>query len=104
MIIKAELDGEEQEFELLGPHKGEATHHIADGRVWLGGAIGYVARLRLIRRHEFGGVVFEETGEVRCAENEWILLGGDERLIGYTVEFFRGQSEQTYRILRIEGS
>lgn len=89
MIIKAEWNGQEQEFEVLGGepndgstvfYKDHATHIFNNC-----GSIKPVLTqwraymyLRLInKRHSHGGVVFEETGEVRKARyREWYLDNG----------------------------
>ena len=66
--IKLQFEGTEREFELL-PFRDQspATHYIADGDIReCGYDEMYNTPLRLIRpRHEFGGVVYEETGGVR---------------------------------------
>ena len=75
-IIKATFHGEEQEFEVLVSGK-HGTHRINGGGIFENsGSSWYEVPLRLIRkRHTFGGVVFEETGEVRPpGPDEWYLV------------------------------
>ena len=81
MKIKATIDGEELEFELLNHGRtDDVTHYIS-----VQGHISVIAHdfelsthltpLRLIREtYVFGGVVFEKTGETRKAKaDEWVL-------------------------------
>lgn len=84
MNIKATFEGQELEFEMLGVDTKTwptATHYLSND--------GYLAQvrpgsycetlfLRLIRkRHTFGGVVFEETGESRVAKTgDWTFFAG----------------------------
>ena len=82
MNIKAEFEGEELEFEVLGSHYGQkdgTTHYFGyNGVILLARApwSSDVMRLRLIRkRHTFGGGVFEETGEERKPEKDEFYLG-----------------------------
>ena len=84
MIIKAPIDGQEQEFEIVG-NDGSNTHVLNNYQIRLwnkngaGDAVaGEFLRLRLIRAtHTFGGVVFEETGEVGYPNhNDWYLHDG----------------------------
>ena len=83
MIIKATIDGEELEFEVLGGKLGVETTHIISGRgnielLDVNNNIHAQTHLRLIRkRHSFCGVVFEETGEVRIAHIGEAWLRGD---------------------------
>lgn len=82
-IIKATIDDQEQEFEMVGDSDAGRTHceHIItrDGVIKPRGH-GHTqrVRLRLIRkRHTFGGVVFEETGKTRTLmPGEWGLRHG----------------------------
>ena len=81
MKIKAELNGKEQEFEVLGQDTHEPFTHWFDSHSTIRGAReeGYhLLNLRLIRpRHTFGGVVFEETGEYRqLVEGDWFTEKG----------------------------
>lgn len=73
MNIKATIDGVEQEFEVV--IEGLATHAICvDRTLHAIPCAGAMTFLRLIRpRHTFGQVVYEETGEERCPDHEWVL-------------------------------
>ncbi len=81
--IKAMLDVKEQEFEIVGNGVlvADAWHITPDGEIEKCGIPSVhdntVTLLRLIRpSHTFGGLVFEETGEVRMvAADEWFLFG-----------------------------
>ncbi len=81
--IKATIDGEELEFEILNrnnSYQEDATHIIGN----LGNIVPSekhhapeFTRLRLIRkRHTFGRVVFEETGERQTPHAKQWWLGG----------------------------
>lgn len=86
-IIKADVNGEEREFEIL---RGADTSTDVEYVVNSSGDIVRVdqisgnfiksyttTKLRLVRKqHEFGGVVFEETGERReVVLGEWFWNG-----------------------------
>ncbi len=107
MTIKATIDEQEREFQVLNDGDGRWTHMISPAhgvrsRESLGNVpLGKMLLRLILPQHEYGGVRYEETGEVRCPEDEWILLGDDERLTGYTVVFFQGTSVQRYKILRL---
>ena len=71
-IIKVEFEGKEQEFEALPAFRAnERTHHFIQGDIKSCGT-GHndtmcLQSLRLIRkRHTFGSLIYEETGERRC--------------------------------------
>ena len=82
-VIKAVVDGQEREFEILRNWTfGPWTHAInfegeivPSNKTAVGGADARIF-LRLIQmRHTFGGVVFEETGEFRKPlTGEWSLI------------------------------
>jgi hypothetical protein len=73
--IKAELDGVEETFEVLSDFDERLhTHAITGSGTVVSKDIPHTenVRLRLVRkRHDHGGVIFEETGETRP------LRGGD---------------------------
>jgi len=76
VIIKADLDGTEREFEVLGRRSRGATHLLGHNGLseWDHTPSGDDIFLRLIsQRHTFGGVVYEETGVRQAAPGEWFL-------------------------------
>jgi len=109
-IIKTDLDGQEREFEVLKPENGNkfATHRLFDGQLLTARANDFGTLLRLISpRHYFGGVVFEETGEVRQAEpGEWRLESGNfpvfhpNHVSTYEILFSHPMVSGKYPILR----
>ncbi len=102
--IKAQWEGEEREFEALPITKyEESTHHFANGVIMAHSqSWGFVTPLRLVgKRHTFGLFEYEETGEVRIANNEWVLLHvGEHGGLGMTVTYLRGESAGQHPILR----
>ena len=106
-IIKADIGDGEQEFEVLGkpttfPIGEVATHVIGvDCKIREAGSGTYLCYLRLIRKqHTFGGVVFEETGERRKAQNEWVLNEAKVGVPGFAVIYIQGVSNVEFCILR----
>ena len=78
MNIKATIDGEELEFEMLDEHE-HSSHYIdrhGDIRE-TGDHRAQMVPLRLIcKRHTFGGIVFEEGGLEYDVKGKWVLGHG----------------------------
>ena len=75
-IIKAVVEGQEEEFEILIPGDRTGTHRISNGAIFINLHAWADVPLRLIRkRHTFGVITLEETGEKadRFNRGDWYL-------------------------------